>query len=94
VSPLEGRRQGDSDLSGEVYLVGYFLPHEGTSYEAWGVIAFESLAAYETYRGRLKADPKARANFQHAEKARFVVREERTFVEVVEGTFALPRSAS
>ena len=40
-------------------LVGYFLPHEGTNDVAWGVIAFDSLAAYEAYRARLKADPKA-----------------------------------
>jgi len=29
------------------HLVGYFLPHEGTSDIAWGLIAFDSLAAYE-----------------------------------------------
>ena len=28
-------------------LVGYFLPHEGTSDIAWGLISFDSLAAYE-----------------------------------------------
>lgn len=28
-------------------LLGYFLPHEGTNNVAWGLIAFESLAAYE-----------------------------------------------
>ena len=38
-------------------LVGYFLPHEGTSYVAWGLIAFDRLADYEVYRARLKADP-------------------------------------
>ena len=38
-------------------LVGYFLPHEGTNDVAWGLIAFDSLAAYEAYRARLKADP-------------------------------------
>jgi hypothetical protein len=31
-------------------LVGYFLPHEGTNDVAWGLIAFESLSAYEAYR--------------------------------------------
>ena len=31
-------------------LVGYFLPHEGTNDIAWGLIAFDSLAAYEAYR--------------------------------------------
>ena len=32
------------------HLVGYFLPHEGTNDVAWGLIAFDSLAAYEAYR--------------------------------------------
>jgi hypothetical protein len=67
-------------------LVGYFLPHEGTSDVAWGLVAFDSLAAYEAYRSRLKADPEARANFALALEARFIRREERTFTEVVEGT--------
>jgi hypothetical protein len=67
-------------------LVGYFLPHEGTSDVAWGLVAFDSLAAYEAYRSRLKADPEARANFALALEERFIRREERTFTEVVEGT--------
>jgi hypothetical protein len=67
-------------------LVGYFLPHEGTNDVAWGLIAFESLAAYEAYRTRLKADPEARANFTFAHERRLILREERTFVEPVEGT--------
>ena len=32
------------------HLVGYFLPYEGTNDVAWGLISFDSLAAYETYR--------------------------------------------
>jgi hypothetical protein len=67
-------------------LIGYFLPHEGTSYEAWGLIAFESMAAYEAYRTRLKADPEAQANFAFALDQRFIHREERTFLEAVEST--------
>jgi hypothetical protein len=72
------------------HLVGYFLPHEGTNDVAWGLIAFESLASYETYRTRLKADPEARQNFAMAQSKRLILREERTFVEIVEGTFGLP----
>ena len=34
------------------HLVGYFLPSEGTNDIAWGLIAFDSLAAYEIYRAR------------------------------------------
>ena len=75
------------------HLVGYFLPCEGANYEAWGLIAFDSLAAYEAYRARLRADAQGRANFDTAQRLRFIVREERRFTEVVAGTFeraALP----
>ncbi len=72
------------------HLVGYFLPYEGTNDVGWGLIAFESLAEYEAYKARLKADPDARANFAMARSKRFILREERNFVEVVEGTFGLP----
>jgi len=69
------------------HLVGYFLPHEGTNDVAWGLIAFDSLAAYETYRARLRSDSEALANFALAESKRIILREERNFVQVVEGTF-------
>jgi hypothetical protein len=68
-------------------LVGYFLPYEGTNNIAWGLIAFDSLASYERYRARLKADPDARENFAMAQTKRLILREERNFVEVVEGTY-------
>jgi hypothetical protein len=69
-------------------LLGYFLPHEGTDYEAWGLISFPSLADYEAYRTRIKADPEGRANFGFAREKRFILREERTFLEAVESTLA------
>ena len=53
-------------------LIGYFLPHDGTSYVAWGGIAFESLAAYEAYRARLRADEDGRRNFDAARAARLM----------------------
>jgi hypothetical protein len=56
----------------------------------WGLIAFDSLASYETYRARLRSDPEARDNFAMAQSKRLILREERNFVEVVDGTFALP----
>ena len=62
-------------------LLGYFLPHEGTNYEAWGLVGFDSLAAYEAYRGRLQTDEEARANFAFAREHRFILREERRFAE-------------
>ena len=64
-------------------LLGYFLPHEGTNDIAWGLIGFDSLAAYEAYRARLKLDPEARENFGMALSKRLILREERTFLEVV-----------
>jgi hypothetical protein len=68
------------------HLVGYFLPYEGTNNVAWGLISFDSLASYERYRARLKADPEGQANFTTAQTKRLILREERNFVEVVEGT--------
>ena len=65
-------------------LVGYFLPHEGTNDVSWGLISFDSLAAYETYRHRLKADADGAANFERARTQRFILREERTFLEAVD----------
>jgi hypothetical protein len=72
------------------HLIGYFLPYEGTNDVAWGLIAFESLALYEAYRTRLKADPEARENLAMAQSKRFILREERNFVEVVDGTLGIP----
>ena len=76
------------------HLVGYFLPDEGTNDVAWGLIAFPSLAAYEAYRVRLRADAEGKANFAFAQANRFVLREERTFLEIVDGTFSLPPAAA
>ena len=76
------------------HLVGYFLPHEGTNNVAWGLIAFDSLASYEAYRARLKSDQEARENFAMAQTKRLILREERNFVELVDGTFDLPSTLS
>ncbi len=72
------------------HLLGYFLPYEGTNDVAWGLIGFDSLASYEAYRARLRTDAEARANFEMAQSKRIILREERNFVEVVDGTFELP----
>lgn len=76
------------------HLVGYFLPDEGTNDIAWGLIAFESLAAYEAYRARLRSDPEAMQNFAMAQKMRLILREERTFLSTVEETFCIPPASS
>jgi hypothetical protein len=70
-------------------LVGYFLPHEGTNDVAWGLIAFDSLAAYEAYRAKLKSDSEGRANFAFAQERRLILREERSFLEAVATTFRI-----
>ncbi|HKW63004.1 MAG TPA: NIPSNAP family protein [Candidatus Acidoferrum sp.] len=72
------------------HLVGYFLPYEGTNDVGWGLIAFDSLASYERYKARLKSDKEARENFEMAQAKHFILREERNFVEVVDGTFGVP----
>ena len=64
-------------------VVGYFLPWEGTNDVAWGLIAFDSLASYEAYRARLKADREGKENFEMAREKRFILSEERTFLENV-----------
>jgi len=65
------------------HLLGYFMPHEGTNDVGWGLIGFDSLAAYEAYRAKLKADQEARENFSLAFNNRVILREERSFLEAV-----------
>jgi hypothetical protein len=64
-------------------LIGYFMPHEGTNNIAYGLISFESLAAYEAYRARLRGDTEGVANFNFAEEGKFILAEERTFLRKV-----------
>jgi hypothetical protein len=65
-------------------LLGYWMPHEGTNNIAFALISFESLAAYEAYRARLR-EPGSEgvANFQFAEEHKFILAEERTFLRKV-----------
>ena len=64
-------------------LLGYFLPHEGTNTVALAMISFESLAAYEAYRDRLRADAAGAANCAVAQAKRFILSEERTWLTPV-----------
>ncbi len=64
-------------------LVGYWSPNEGTNNIAMALISFDSLAAYEAYRARLRADPAGMANFAMAQEKRFILSEERTFLTPV-----------
>jgi NIPSNAP len=64
-------------------LIGYWMPHEGTNNIASALISFENLAAYESYRARLRADKDGMANFGFAEENKFILAEERTFLRKV-----------
>ncbi len=75
-------------------LIGYFLPHEGSNDIAWGLIGFDDLAAYERYRGALRADAEGRANFERAQAGRFILREERSWLQDVSGTRNMARQVA
>ncbi len=65
-------------------LLGYWMPHEGTNNIAFALISFESLAAYEAYRARLRVPgSEGVANFNFAEEHKFILAEERTFLRKV-----------
>jgi hypothetical protein len=66
-------------------LIGYWMPHEGTNNIAFALISFDTLAAYENYRARLRADAEGMANFGFAEDNQFILAEERTFLRQVVG---------
>ena len=64
-------------------LIGYFMPHEGTNNIAFALISFASLAAYEEYRARIRADKEGKETFDFAEQHKFILAEERTFLRNV-----------
>jgi hypothetical protein len=76
------------------HFIGFFLPYEGTNDVGWALIGFDSLASYEAYKTRLKSDPEAREDAQWMQSKRIILREERDFVELVDGTFNLPSTLS
>ena len=65
-------------------LQGYWMPHEGTNNIGFALISFDSLAGYESYRTRLRADAEGMANFNFAEENKLILAEERTFLRKVE----------
>ncbi|WP_240657468.1 NIPSNAP family protein [Pseudoalteromonas rubra] len=68
-------------------LVGYFLPHEGTNFVAYGLINFASLAEYEAYRVRLKADQQGRDNLTLRLKSGLFCRKNAAFYPVFRRRF-------
>lgn len=69
-------------------LVGYFAPHEGSSTLAYGVYTVDSLAAYEQYRQRLQKDPLGQENYKFAQREKFLLREDRTFLTLASAPHA------
>jgi hypothetical protein len=65
------------------HLIGYYAPHEGSADTAYGLYDIESLAAYEAYRAKLKADAAGAANFELARREGFIQREDRIFLRKV-----------
>lgn len=64
-------------------LIGYYAPQEGSTTLAYGIYNVESLAEYEAYRKRLAQDPLGRENYEFAQKERFLLREDRTWLRHV-----------
>lgn len=75
-------------------LLGYFLPHEGSNDIAWGLVGFDDLASYERYRAALRRDAEGQANFAFAQDARFILREERSWLQDVDSTRKLERKVA
>lgn len=65
-------------------LIGYWMPHEGTNFEAFALVSFASLAEYETYRATLRTSEAAMANFGRAQDQKFILEESRAFLRMVE----------
>lgn len=63
--------------------LGYFLPHEGANNIALALFSFESLAAYEQYRGAIGSDPEVAAAHAFARETRCFLSYERTFFRPV-----------
>ncbi len=57
------RRWGQAIPQCGAELVGYFAPHEGSATTAYGIYSVADLAAYESYRARLKAHPLGQENY-------------------------------
>lgn len=64
-------------------LVGYYAPCEGSTTLAYGIYNIASLADYEQYRKRLSADPLGKENYAFAQREKFLLREDRTFLTLV-----------
>ena len=59
-----------------------------------GSLTLDDLAGYERYRRVLREDPESRANFDMARSLRFILREERSWLEDVVATRGLLREVT
>ena len=82
-------RQLQSESEG-LFLARLLAEPEYERDVAWALVGFDSLAAYEAYRARLKADHDGQEDAEWTARKRLILREERNFVEMVDGTFNLP----
>jgi len=74
-------------------LVGYYAPCEGSTTLAYGIYNVASLADYEQYRERLSNDPLGKENYEFAQREKFLLREDRTFLKLAStphGDLVLP----
>lgn len=69
-------------------LIGYYAPCEGSTTLAYGIYNVQSLAAYEQYRERLSQDPIGRENYEFAQREKFLLRENRTFLTLASSPHA------
>lgn len=63
-------------------LVGYYAPHEGSATLAYGIYNVQSLAHYEQFRAQLTVDPVGRENYEFAQREKFILREDRTWLRL------------
>jgi hypothetical protein len=68
-------------------IIGYYMPTKiaGPTNMALGLIGFPDLAAYETYREKLVADPDAIEGLRLAEAAGCILNEDRSFIRRLPG---------
>jgi len=59
---------------------GYWMPHEGANDIAHCMFSFDSLAAYENYRERMRADPECDAAYAFAVRTGCIRRYDRSFL--------------
>lgn len=71
------------------HFIAFLTPHEGTNDVAWALVGFDSISDYEAYRARLKNDPEGQEDAEWTERKHLILREERNFVELLEGSFNL-----